>query len=62
MGIREHEGVFQVKQYSALFPNDFISAALEDAPGGVSIVVDGKAPNGVPHSIRMKLKLFILFE
>ena len=40
--------MFQVKQYSALFPKDFISTALEDAPGGVSIVLDGVAPNGVP--------------
>ena len=48
VGARGHEGVFQVKQYSALYPKDFISKALEDAPGGVSIVLDGMAPNGVP--------------
>jgi hypothetical protein len=48
LGIRGHEGVFQVKQYKALFPKDFISMALEYAPGGVSIVLDGVAPNGVP--------------
>ena len=47
VGIRGHEGVFQVKQHSALFPKDFISTALEDAPGGVSIVLHGVAPNGV---------------
>jgi hypothetical protein len=33
--------VFQVKQYKALFTKEFISTALEDAPGGVSIVLDG---------------------
>ncbi len=48
VGIGGHEGVFQVKQYSALFPKDLFSKALEDAPGGVSIVLDGVAPNGVP--------------
>jgi hypothetical protein len=48
VGSRGHEGVFQVKQYSALYPKDFITKALEDAPGGVSIVLDGTAPNGVP--------------
>jgi hypothetical protein len=48
VGARGHEGVFQVKQYAALYPKDFITKSLEDAPGGVSIVLDGEAPNGVP--------------
>jgi hypothetical protein len=41
-------GVFQVKQYLALYPKDFITTALEDAPGGISIVLYGIALNGVP--------------
>ncbi len=40
--------MFQVKQYSALFPKDFVSQVLVDALGGASIVLDGVAPNGVP--------------
>ncbi len=48
VGFRGHEGVFQVKQYAALYPKDFITKALETAPGGVSIVLEGTAPNGVP--------------
>jgi hypothetical protein len=47
VGFHGHEGVFQVKQYSALYPKDFITKALEDAPGGVSIVLEGTAPNGI---------------
>ena len=35
--IRGHGGVFQVKQYSAILSKDFISAALDNAPGGVSL-------------------------
>jgi hypothetical protein len=41
VGIRGHEGVFQVKQYHNLFPKDFIEEALKDAPGGVHIVLKG---------------------
>ena len=48
VGSRGHEGVFQVKQYSALYPKDFISKALKTAPGGVPIVLEGTTPNGVP--------------
>jgi hypothetical protein len=63
LGIRGHEGVFQVKQYKALFPKDFISTALEDAPGGVSIVLDGVAPNGVPLIVLgYRYRFVFLFE
>jgi hypothetical protein len=41
VGIRGHEGVFQVKQYHALFPKEFIEDALKEAPGGVHIVLQG---------------------
>jgi hypothetical protein len=48
VGIRGHECVFQVKTNSALYPKAFIEDALADAPGGVHIVLEGKASNGVP--------------
>ncbi len=55
--------MFQVKQYSALFPKDFISTALEDAPSGVSIVLDGVAPNGVPLiALGYRYRFVFLFE
>jgi hypothetical protein len=41
VGIRGHEGVFQVKQYHNLFPKVFIENALKEAPGGVHIVLEG---------------------
>jgi hypothetical protein len=31
-----HEGVFQVKQNSALYPQSFIEEALKEAPEGFS--------------------------
>jgi hypothetical protein len=39
VGLRGHEGVFQVKQYHSLFPKDFIEEALKEAPGGVHTVL-----------------------
>jgi hypothetical protein len=48
VGMRGHEGVFQVKQNSALYPKSFIEEAFKEAPGGVRIVLKGSAPNGVP--------------
>lgn len=42
-----HEGVFQVKQNSDLYPKSSIEEALKDAPGSVHIVLKGTAPNGV---------------
>ena len=48
VGICGHECVFQVKTNSALYPKAFIEDALADAPGGVHIVLEGKASNGVP--------------
>jgi|LakMenEpi03Aug12_release.lakeMendotaPanAssembly.Ray.scaffolds.fasta_scaffold205777_1 hypothetical protein len=48
IGIRGHEGVFQVKTYHASYPKDFIEATLKDAPGGVSIVLEGTTRDEVP--------------
>jgi hypothetical protein len=39
--------VLQVKNNSGLFPKSFIMDALENAPGGVHIVLKGTAPNGI---------------
>ncbi len=36
-----------MKNNSGLFPKSFITDALENAPGGVHIVVKGTAPNGI---------------
>jgi hypothetical protein len=40
------EGIFQIKQYAALFPKKYIEKALEDAPGGVSFIFTGVHPSG----------------
>jgi hypothetical protein len=34
VALRGHDCVFQIKQYHASFPKDFIEVALKDAPGG----------------------------
>jgi hypothetical protein len=47
VGLRGHEGVFQVKQYHALFPKDFIEDALKEAPGGIHIVLNGTTKDEV---------------
>jgi len=47
IALRGHEGVFQVKQYHALFPKDYIEEALKDAPGGVHIVLKGTTKDEV---------------
>jgi prephenate dehydratase len=36
-----------VKNNSGIFPKTFIMDALENAPGGVHIVLKGTAPNGI---------------
>ncbi len=59
------EGVFQVKQNKGLFPKDYIEKALEDAPGGVKIVLTGTAPNNIPlvalgYSYSRKTTLFFI--
>lgn len=38
---------FQIKTNHSLFPKKFIEEHLKDAPGGVHIVLTGKAPNEV---------------
>ena len=48
IGVRGHECILQVKSNSSLYPKDFIKKALDNAPGGVSIVLQGTAPNEVP--------------
>jgi len=47
-GLRGHKGIFQVKQYHACFPKDFIEEALKEAPGGVHILLEGTTQNEVP--------------
>ena len=47
LGQRGFRAVLQVKNNKGLFPKDYIDKALEDAPGGVHIVLSGTAPNGV---------------
>ena len=48
VGLQGYEGVFQVKQYHALFPKDFIEEALKEAPGGVHIALEGRTEDEVP--------------
>jgi hypothetical protein len=36
-----HDGIFQIKQYHALFPKDYIEEALKQAPGSIHILLDG---------------------
>jgi hypothetical protein len=36
VALRGHEAVFQIKQYHAGFPKEYIEEALKDAPGGRS--------------------------
>jgi len=45
MAVRGYQCVYQVKGYSTLYPKDFIEDALKEAPGGVFIALEGKAPN-----------------
>jgi len=40
------EGILQIKQYAALFPKKVIEETLEEAPGGVKIVLSGVPLNG----------------
>jgi hypothetical protein len=47
VGLRGHEGIFQVKQYHSLFPKEFIKNALKDAPGGAHIVLEGSTKDEV---------------
>ncbi len=47
VGLRGHEGVFQVKQYHSCFPKDFIEDALKEAPGGVHILLEGTTQDEV---------------
>jgi hypothetical protein len=41
VSLRGHEGVFQIKTYHATYPKDFIEEALNDAPGGIFIALEG---------------------
>jgi hypothetical protein len=40
--------VLQIKQYHSLFPKEYIDDALKEAPGGIAVFLEGKAPNEVP--------------
>jgi hypothetical protein len=39
--------VLQVKNNKGLFPKAYVEEALEDAPGGVRVVLKGTAPNNI---------------
>ena len=47
LGHKGIRAVLQVKNNKALYPKEYIEKALENAPGGVHIVLKGTAPNGV---------------
>jgi hypothetical protein len=47
LGLHGHEGIFQVKQYHSLFPKEFIENTLEEASGGVHIVLKGTTKDEV---------------
>jgi hypothetical protein len=47
LGRKGFRAVLQVKNNKGLFPKDYVEKALEDAPGGVHIVLKGTAPNGI---------------
>jgi len=48
VGIRGHEGVFQIKTYHASYPKVLIEEALKDAPGSVFIAQEGTTKDEVP--------------
>jgi len=48
VGLRGHEGVFQVNQYHACFPKEFMEEALKEAHGGVHILLGRTTQNEVP--------------
>ena len=43
-----HKAVFQIKQYHASLPKEYIEAALKVAPGGIHILLEGMTQNEVP--------------
>lgn len=45
--IQGHETIGQLKNSHGGYPKDFISEHLEDAPGGVHLVLKGTLPSGV---------------
>jgi len=47
VGIRGHEGVFQIKTYHASYPKEFIEEALKDAPGGIFVAFEGTTKDEV---------------
>jgi len=47
VGIRGHEGVFQIKTYHASYPKEFIEEALKDAPGGIFVALEGTTKDEV---------------
>ena len=66
IGARGGEAVLQVKGNKGLYPKDFIEETLKEAPGGVSVVLTGIAPNGVQlvavgYRYSVKTTLFFVF-
>ena len=47
VALRGHNGIFQIKQYHASFPKDYIEEALKEAPGGVHIFPEGMTQDEV---------------
>jgi len=47
VALRGHDGIFQIKQYHASFPKDYIEEALKEAPGGVHIFPEGMTQDEV---------------
>jgi hypothetical protein len=47
LGRKRIRAVLQVKNKKGFFPKDYIEKVLEDAPGGVHIVLTGTAPNSI---------------
>jgi hypothetical protein len=45
LSVRGYEAVLQVKTNSGFYPKAYIEEQLKNAPGGVKIVLSGKAPN-----------------
>jgi hypothetical protein len=67
LGAKGHRAVLQVKNNSGLFPKSFIMDALENAPGGVHIVLKGTAPNGIElvaigYRYSTKTTVFLLLQ
>jgi hypothetical protein len=64
VGLRAREGVFQIKQYHSLVPKEYIESELNDAPGGVHILLEGVTKDEIPlvaMGYRYSLKTILFF-